>query len=538
MKRITYYTGIVLIFILLLRLPLISIPFFNWDEGECALSANFILDGGVAYRDVVFHEAPLREYIFALIFMFFGKNNMIALHSVLIFLVLFISVILYFISTLTGRGKEYLWVALFFGLFSHTYETDHMMGFQTEWIAILFTTAGAYLFLRHIFRDKYLFLFLSGIFFGLSFFSRPTAILDYLAALLFCGIFIFIAKKNITALIKAAALMIAGFSLVIMIFVCYFYFNNALKDFFFYFWKYNNYYVSIVPLFEKITSAAALFFKENSFLRVNFLLLIFFIAGSFTAVSKFFYNSRKIDRELFIDFYLICWGIFSYIGTVWSGRNSGHYFIMMLPALCLVSGRTIQSLFDSLHFNAAASKKYNIKIFIAVIIIAGMLSPLTRYRNRLGTCKFYLNRRIKIYALPNDLIALTEYIKKNSAQDEKIFAWGYYPQIYILSNRTPASRYVPCNFLTGLMGWANSAPEIDTSDYIVPGSWEILMDELRRNLPVYIVDTSPGNFYCYGKYPPGKFKLLSDFLKANYILEKEFFNENEGLSFKLFRRIS
>jgi hypothetical protein len=135
-----------------------------------------------------------------------------------------------------------------------------------------------------------------------------------------------------------------------------------------------------------------------------------------------------------------------------------------------------------------------------------------------------------------DLVMLTEYIIKNSSEHDKILIWGFYPQIYILANRMPATRYTYCNFLTGMITRSNAQPFIDTPENIVPGTWKIFIDELGRNRPIYIVDTSVGNHYGYGIYPPDKFPDLNNFLKENYIIEKEFFTEEGVISFRLFKR--
>jgi len=106
-----------------------------------------------------------------------------------------------------------------------------------------------------------------------------------------------------------------------------------------------------------------------------------------------------------------------------------------------------------------------------------------------------------------------------------------------LSDRMPATRYIYSCFLTGLMPGANSDPQLDTSAMIVPGTWDIFMKELGDRKPKYIIDTSPGGHMSFGKYPPSKFKRLWHFINENYVLEKNFFDKDKKLSFRLFRRI-
>jgi hypothetical protein len=139
-------------------------------------------------------------------------------------------------------------------------------------------------------------------------------------------------------------------------------------------------------------------------------------------------------------------------------------------------------------------------------------------------------------SLPKPLDELVTHIRDNSKEDEVIFVWGYYPEIYEAAHRRTASRYVVSIFLTGLIPWSNAAPEIDTAGSIVPGSWKNLMEDLKKNRPIYIIDTSPGGYRAFKKYPISKFKDLFDLVNERYVLDKEFYNEQGNVSLRAFKR--
>ena len=152
--------------------------------------------------------------------------------------------------------------------------------------------------------------------------------------------------------------------------------------------------------------------------------------------------------------------------------------------------------------------------------------------------QIFLGGRPKaLSSVAEDLDSLTRYIKTHTGKDEKIVVWGFYPEIYVLAERMPATRYIYSCFLTGLITGANTAPEVDDTARIVPGTWDIFMEEIEYNMPKYIVDTTPGGHMSFGKYPPSKFKRLWHFINENYVLEKNFFDKDKKLSFRLFRRI-
>lgn len=47
----------------------------------------------------------------------------------------------------------------------------------------------------------------------------------------------------------------------------------------------------------------------------------------------------------------------------------------------------------------------------------------------------------------------------------------------------------------------------------------MLMSDLEKNRPLYIVDTAPAHFHEYGKYPLLNYPLLVDYVDKNYVLE-------------------
>src|SRR5690606_3900740 len=100
---------------------------------------------------------------------------------------------------------------------------------------------------------------------------------------------------------------------------------------------------------------------------------------------------------------------------------------------------------------------------------------------------------------------------------DKIFVWGYNPDIYLYADRSPASRFLYCSFQTGLIPWTNEAPGIDTNYAIVPGSMDTLLRELGKDRPVFVVDCSAGPHRRFSKYPLKDFPALEEFLKTNYV---------------------
>jgi hypothetical protein len=137
--------------------------------------------------------------------------------------------------------------------------------------------------------------------------------------------------------------------------------------------------------------------------------------------------------------------------------------------------------------------------------------------------------------LPMDSSArVSAYIRAHSAPTDRIFVWGFQPDIYFFANRLPASRYLYATFQTGLIPWTNVAPGRDTHYAIVPGAMTTLLADLARSRPLFIVDCSAGPNRHWDKYPPANFPPLAAYLRDHYqVTESAQFS---GQGYALYRR--
>jgi hypothetical protein len=91
----------------------------------------------------------------------------------------------------------------------------------------------------------------------------------------------------------------------------------------------------------------------------------------------------------------------------------------------------------------------------------------------------------------------------------------------VQTRMVPAARIVNGCYLSGLVPWENVAPDIDTTNCIVPGSWDAVMSDLDREEPAFVIDASRHQLFASGKYPPSKFPRLAAFLGKGYTMVKK-----------------
>jgi hypothetical protein len=99
-----------------------------------------------------------------------------------------------------------------------------------------------------------------------------------------------------------------------------------------------------------------------------------------------------------------------------------------------------------------------------------------------------------------------------------LFVWGFAPQLYVESGLAPASRFVvPQASLAGYVpGRASRSAAFDERARISDTDWELLMGDLERRPPAFVLDTAPANLHEWGRYPMRAFPRLGRFVKEGY----------------------
>jgi hypothetical protein len=400
---------------------------------------------------------------------------------------------------------------------SFTYRRSQMLAFHTEWPLMLFSAVAMLLLWRGLRRGGgrggRLDLVAAGACFAVGFLAKQPGIFDAAAA----ALFVLLWQHRRGALwsaetVRKAADLAAGFFAVLGLTVAYFAARGALGDFVLYYWTYNvEHYTAVVPWRERL-AALDPFQHGRHYLTANPLLLVGSAVSIFAAAAAWIRHRRTDGRLL-----LALWFLFGWFGASYSGRNFGHYFIQIIVPACLL---TAWAGIDAWRALAARRKRWQGRPDLAVAgraalaaaLVVGLLMPLVRFGGEIAGRTLWEHR-----PMPRERARLLEAIRERTAPDEAIFVWGYYPELYVLAPRRPASRYSNTNYLTGMLPWENHQPGVDTSAHVVPGAWDILITELEAARPPLIVDTAVGDHRWYAKYPIASFPRLSDFLERHYV---------------------
>lgn len=477
---------------------------WNLDEGIHTTIARTILDGGVMYRDAIDQRTPLTYYFTAGVFSVVGLNNLWALHLVLAGIISATGFALFLIARQWHGTVAGIWAAgIFAALSSSLFYPGDAYAYNTEWFVILFTSWSAWWFWRSWSRPRFWSMFGVGVGYAAAFLCKQPGLLDF--GVPFLVIVHRLAINRISAadarsLLAALAL---GFLTVTSLAFGYFWWRGALADFYFYAWTYNLvYYGADIHEFDRLRSLAAL----GGILRIEYpLVLLAVLATVIMALIKLIRSAPAggTENTQAPAIFLLAWLVLSCAGALSAGRVYGHYYIQTLPAIALAAAWMMNALTVRIFANGNRWLKLTCTALVLTTAVALVVSPLRgRSRPRFG---------------PDASMTAAEFVRARSEPNDRVFVWGYHPDFYLYADRAPASRFIYCSFLTGLVPWLNTAPDQDTSYAIVPGTMETLLQELDHSRPAFVVDTSLAPYRGFAKYPLEKFPRLDAFIAANYL---------------------
>jgi hypothetical protein len=97
-----------------------------------------------------------------------------------------------------------------------------------------------------------------------------------------------------------------------------------------------------------------------------------------------------------------------------------------------------------------------------------------------------------------------------------LFVWGFAPQFYAEAGLAPASRFVvPQASLTGYTPGRRPG-QVDTRGLVREEHWDLLMTDLERDPPVFVLDTSPAGLHGWDRYPMRDSPRLDAFVRSGY----------------------
>jgi hypothetical protein len=196
------------------------------------------------------------------------------------------------------------------------------------------------------------------------------------------------------------------------------------------------------------------------------------------------WRRRRDDADLWL------WTAAGLLAVASGFRFFGHYYLQLLPPLCLLATRPL----------LGASKRALAAVAVVMLATAAWFAVAA-----------FIQPQGKTERVAADLAS---YARAHVAPGRQILVWGHLPEVYWKSDRPTASRFATTGFLTGLSG--GRPPSRVGMQYSTPEAWDDFEKDLRDHPPALIFDLAPADVRNASTAPPARFPRFGRFLDLHY----------------------
>jgi len=196
------------------------------------------------------------------------------------------------------------------------------------------------------------------------------------------------------------------------------------------------------------------------------------------------------ERRAHDDTDLWLWLLSAAISVTVGLRFFGHYYLQLLPPLCLLTAGALATATRRTVTRTVALAAFVAVAFSAIGFFVRPFDDKAEYRS------------------------VARYIDENSGEKDRILVWGHVPEIYWASGTRPATRFPTTGFITGAAG-GRHADDV-SEDNATPGAWDLFFEDFVAHPPRYIVDTSSASIRGSQFYPISRFPRMAETVFREY----------------------
>jgi 4-amino-4-deoxy-L-arabinose transferase-like glycosyltransferase len=454
-----------------------------------------MLDGNLPYVQVWDHKPPGIYLLFSLSQIVFGQSII----SIRILTCIFVSISCLFLYK-TGNvlhpnnNQNGLLAGILYAFFSLK---NGGLSANTELFFAFFNILAFYLVFITLFSSnkeltfhKFRF-FIIGLVMGISLHIKYLVVFDFFAVLLIVTSYYCLKSSNTRwiGLTKIIVCLFTGAFIPFLLFILFFLNSGYLNEYI-----YANFIAN--KIYSSETQFSIRYFSEvilGQSVQNHPLWLCLFL----TPFYLYFLIPRK-SEESYKFYTLLIWFLMAFIGTCVTKKFYPHYFLQVLPPLCLISSYMVMTLLDTANLKPIRLGFAFILIFLFPLLLSSSkpLKASVQFIN-----KKYVQNSDHWQDTPT---LVSNYIKSRIGEDDYIYTADYQPIIYYLTNSKIPTKYVLPNWFI----------KKEFSRFIGINLAHELSNILEKE-PIYIVmknsDKLNGNNEFYIR--------IRNFIKDKYILE-------------------
>ena len=436
-SRLPYgFVAVVLVVVVLfgsIRFRLRNIP-LERDEGEYAYAGQLILQGVPPYQLAYSMKLPGTYAAYAGILAVFGETPA-GVHLGLIFLNAATTLVMYMLAAyLFGRMAGVV-AAANYALLSTSSSVLGLAGHATHFV-VLPALAGLLLLLKALKAKRISLFFYSGLLLGLAVLMKQPGI--FFVA--FAGVYVLYREcrrgsLNWRNVVKTVGTYSIGAILPLAVTCVVLAASGVFARFWFWTWSYAHEYASVLSIAE-----GANMFRETFPQVIGPVLLVWVLAGA--GLTALLWDRAARTHAPFVIGFLL----FSAAAVCPGLYFRPHYFILLMPAVAVLTGLAVSSATRKLH---AISHSAIVTALPMVVFV--LLFGYTIFQQRaiffeadpLAACRMIYGGN----PFP-EALQVADYIRTHTSNEERIAVLGSEPEIYFYSGRRSATGYI---YTYGLM---------------------------------------------------------------------------------------
>jgi hypothetical protein len=336
----------------------------------------------------------------------------------------------------------------------------------------------------------------AGVFSGLGVASKQHALFNFAALLSYVVLAALRDATQRRQLPRQLALLSVGFVLAWLPFVLYFWMQGGLSAYFEGVSPSHNVsYAGVVSWKDALYQAR---YQLTRQITRDTLLWMFALAGLIHLAVGETKSAHQRDKESTGHWSLVTghcslllwlWAFWSFLGVSVTKRFFDHYFQQMMPVFSVLAGYVCGQCFGGAPLRVHLRRMPGLAL-LTMIAFGFLLSGQPHVIQTLRQAK----RVVTGHREPSDLEKIGDYIRARTASDDRIYVWGWRPEIYYFADRKAPTK------------WWESGVEF--------GMWQTLRSEFESHKPKFIViNEDLPRWQKFWTAAPADFR---DFVNQNY----------------------
>jgi Dolichyl-phosphate-mannose-protein mannosyltransferase len=469
--------AVVIVVVVSIRIHLLAIP-LERDEGEYAYAGQLMLQGIPPYQLAYNMKFPGVYAAYALIMWIFGQSST-GIHVGLLIVNIATIVIVFLIARrLTGLAAG-IAAAASYAILSASASVLGLAAHATHFV-MLPILLGALVLLKPVLTKKMV--FVSGILFGAGLLMKQPAIFFICFGAVYLLFRDWRAKLTFSQTLLRIALFATGSVLPLAVTAFWLWRAGVLAKFWFWTVAYAREYASVISI-----SQGSRIFSEQIGTVIGLGWLLWALAALGVAVSFLDKAMRKSA------FFILTFMAFSGLALSSGFLFRRHYFVFVLPAICLLVGVATATASSFCSRLARPLLFLPLAIFVVCsrVALSGQLPLLSQSPSDV----------VRMIYGPNpfsEAVRVAEYLREHTDPNDTIAILGSEPEIYFYAHRHSATGYI------------YTYPLMEPQRYAVQMQRE-MMREIEAARPKYLVFISVTTSWL--KHPNSKTEIFEWFDK-------------------------